>query len=264
MENTHFIIGSRLFKELFPNNKKIQQRCKSDSDFDICHMDLNVDKSQFQQKYGHGAKIDLHYNPILFKCLSQITDTNVLKNVFFTLKASHVQFDKVHQKKTFYDLFLMSEERCTVIEPLFWDLTQWWKETLPNKKWRADFEKESTDFFDDAVSRENIHDELHKRVAYYDQPAFKFLQEPDQTTVYVSPEKFWQVTEHIRQRVIIEEAQTLALERLLLPKITTNSHGAYVQFVEGLVDRLAPEWMIPYIINNLHYFLTFKENFYEK
>jgi hypothetical protein len=144
-------------------------------------------------------------------------------------------------------------------------LTQWWKDTLSTAKtkWRADFEKESSEFFDDAVSRENVHDELHKRVAFYDQPAFKFLQEPDQTTVYVSPEKFWQVSEHIRQRVIIEEAQTLALERELLPKISNNPHVAYVKFIEGLVDRLAPEWMIPYIVNNLHYFLTFKEKFYD-
>jgi hypothetical protein len=59
---------------------------------------------------------------------------------------------------------------------------------------------------------------LHKQVAYYDKPAFRFVQEPNQTTVWVCPDKFWAVSEHIRQRVIIEEAQTLALERHILPK----------------------------------------------
>lgn len=261
----YFFIGSRLFKRLFPLNEKIQKRCKDSADWDVCvnrvltSEEVNTLKITLDQQ-----RVEIHYNPILFDYLEKNEN---LENVYFTLKASHVQFDTIHQKKTFYDLFLMSEAGCTIIEPLFWDLTQWWKDTLSTAKtkWRADFEKESSEFFDDAVSRENVHDELHKRVAYYDQPAFKFLQEPDQTTVYVSPEKFWQVTEHIRQRVIIEEAQTLALERLLLPKVMTNPHVAYTKFVEGLVDRLAPEWMIPYIINNLHYFLTFKDdNFYKQ
>ena len=273
----HFIIGSRLMAQLFPDNEKIKKRLKEDADYDIL---INEDLTPEIKKYFQGIyqtnKVDLHYIPILWPIFCQqyssfnqrpfpphapISDK---RNVLFTLKASHVSFDPKNepnwQKKTFYDLFLMSEEGCTIIEPLFYELHQFWTDKF-GERWRADFTKESSDFFDDAVSRENVHDDLHRAVAFYDQPAFKFLQDPRQTTVWVDPVKFYSVDEHIRQRVVIEEAQTLALERFILPGKISNKNIAYQKTVEALVDRLAPLWMTIYIINNLNFFLNYKEDY---
>lgn len=262
----HFVIGSRFFAKLFPNTEKIQKRVKENTDFDVL---INEEPTEDLKKYFkemYGSKTELHYIPILWEWMADETaeqdelEYGYLKDVYFTLKASHVSFDKVHKDKTFFDLYLMSEEGCEIIEPLFYDLHEFWTEKFGDK-WRADFTKESSDFFDDAVSRENIHDELHEAVKFYDKPAFKFLQEPDQTTVWVCPEKFRNATEHIRERVVIEEAETLALERFILPKIMNNRKVAYQKMVKALVDRLAPLWMSIYIINNLFYFLNFDEDY---
>lgn len=265
----HFIIGSRLFKQLFPDNEKVQKRCKDDADWDILINEEPTEEIKMHFKELYGSKTELHYIPLLWKmlelqekCQQHFSVLITTRNIYFTLKASHVYFHKVHFSKTIYDLFLMAEEGCQIIEPLFYDLYNFWKEKF-NEPWRADFTKESSEFFDDAVSRENLHDELHKSVAHpdYGHPAFKFLQEPNQTTVWVCPDKFKNTTEHIRQRVVIEEAQALALERDLLTGKIKNKTIAYQKWVKALIQRLAPLWMTVYIINNLNYFLTYKEDY---
>lgn len=263
----HYIIGSRWFKQLFPDNLKVQKRCKDNADYDVL---VETEPSKQDIKYFkdlYGTKTEVHCIEPLWEYIKLNesfdegwVDVNTLQNIYFTLKTSHVSFHRIHSKKTFYDLFLMSEEGCQIIEPLFYELHKIWSDKF-GEPWRADFTKESSDFFDDAVSRENVHDELHELVAYYDHPAFKFLQEPDQTTVWVCPEKFKNTTEHIRQRVVIEEAQTLALERFILPNILPHKQIAYTKMIEALVDRLAPLWMTVYILNNFYYFLTYKEDY---
>jgi len=256
----HFLIGSRLFVKLFPDNPKVQKRLKDNTDFDVLveNEPTLEDVKYFKELYG--SRTELHWIPKFWTNLLYSPSEQHKRNIFFTLKASHVSFDKIHKDKTFHDLYLMAEEGCKIIKPLFYELHGFWTEKF-GEKWRADFTKESSDFFDDAVSRENVHDELHQAVAYYDQPAFKFLQEPDQTTVWVDPVKFHQVDEHIRQRIVIEEAQTLALERFILPKTILNKNIAYAKCLKGLVDRLAPLWMTIYIINNLNFFLNYKEDY---
>ena len=260
----YFIIGSRLMAGLFPNEPKFQSRIKPTSDWDVLLErkpdDEKAVKEYFKEKFGT-TKVEIHVIPALWRELSSKVYSS--SDIFFTLKASNVPWDKVHKKKTFYDLYLLSEQKCKIIEPLFYELHEFWKEKFGDV-WRADFEKESEDFFDDAVSRENIHDQLHESVAFYDFPAFKFLQEPDQTTVYVCPEKFKTVTEHVRQRVVIEEAETLALERWILPGKSKNKYWSYLQMLEGLVQRLAPLWMTVYIVNNWFYFTNFKEDYGQK
>lgn len=264
----HFIIGSRLFKQLFPDNERVQKRCKENADWDVLINEEPTEelKKFFKEKYG--SKTELHYIPLIWNQMvkSELRDpdrrSSHLKDVYFTLKASHVYFHKQHFEKTIFDLYLMAGEGCVIIEPLFYDLYNFWKGKF-TEPWRADFTKESSEFFNDAVSRENIHDQLHESCAdpLLGKPAFKFLQEPNQTSVWVCPEKFKTVTEHIRRRVVIEEAQTLALERDILPGKIQNKNIAYQRWIKALIQRLAPLWMTIYIIDNLNYFLTFKEDY---
>lgn len=266
----HYIIGSRLLKTLFPNNHKVQQRCKDTADYDVLidHEPTPQDKECFKTMYGN--KTECHFIPPLWNYLEDKKESlvvryvanNVLKDVLFTLKASHVAFDKVHKKKTFYDIWSMSQEGCKVIEPLFYELHNFWTKKF-GEKWRADFTKESSDFFNDAVSRENVHDDLHELVKKYDKPAFKYLQEDGQTTVYVCPEKFKNLTFDMQKQVIIEEAQVLAIEREFLnPDGIKNQYIAYSKWLEAMVDRIAPLWQVPFICNNFYNLLTYKNKFY--
>lgn len=262
MENLpiHFLIGSRLLVRLFPTNQKIRARLKPDTDFDVLLETEPSNDLKVKFKEAYGPKTEFHVIPLVWKYFTETTES--LKNVLFTLKASHVCFDKVHAKKTFYDIFLMSEEGCTIIEPLFYELHSFWGNKF-GQKWRADFTKESMDFFDDAVSREHVHDELHELVKKYNKPAFKFLQEEGQTTVWVCPEKWKTVSEDIRRQNIIEEARVLAIERdLTNPLGLTNQHQAFYKWVEAMVLRIAPIWQVPYICNNFSNFMKIREDYY--
>ena len=258
--NNYFIIGSRWMKDLFPNSERIQKRCKSTADFDIL---LEYEPDRYISRYFkelYGTKTEFHVIPKLWYALtnSQFNHGDIL----FTLKASHIPFHKKHIEKTIYDCYLMSAEKCTIIKPLFFELYDFWVEKF-GEPWRADFTAESAQFFDDAVSRENVHDELHIRVSDPElgQPAFRFLQDPGQTTVWVCPTKFNETTEYIRKRVIIEEAMTLALERDILSKSDINPQISYQKWVSALCERLAPLWMVPYIVENLHEFMTYRPKF---
>lgn len=246
----HYIIGSRLLVELFPH---LSSRLKPNSDLDFLveTEPSKDDVKYFKQLYGN--KTELHYIPLIWPYFEEGND---LANVLFTLKCSHVGFDKIHKDKTFHDIWLLNREGCKIIEPLYFQLYEYW-ESLKGPKWRADFTKESTDFFDDAVSRENEHDNLHLKYAFEKgKPAFKYLQHEGQTTVWVDPELWDNVSDEIRKNVIIEEAQVLSIER----KHPMSRYGSYVHFLKGLVDRLAPLWMTVYILNNWDYFLNFKQN----
>lgn len=262
----HSLIGSKLFSKLFPDNIKIQKRCEGNKDTDVLvYYPLDIKdaslKQYFKNLYGNKTEVH-HIEPIIELIDNKNVDILTYRNILFTLKASHIPWDTIHKEKTFYDLFLMSEEGCKIIPELYYELNQYWTNKF-GEKWRADFTKESEDFFDDYVSRENVHDELHEKVKKFEQPAFKYLQEPGQTTVYVDEKKFYETTEEIRRAVVIEEAQVLALERFLLPKIKENEFLSYLHFIKVLVERCAPLWMTIYIINNLNYFLTYKNKFYD-
>lgn len=271
----HYIIGSRWMKTLFPDNEKIQKRCKDSADFDVLIDEEPTEEIKAYFKEMYGSKTELHYIPVLWSWASGPmrrfeseldfpAEESFLRNILFTLKCSHASFDKVHKKKTLYDIYLMNEVGCEVIEPLFWKLFNFWSEKHPTK-WRADFTKESSDFFDDAVSREHVHDELHETVKIFDQPAFRFLQEPGQTTAWVCPDKFSKLPKEKQMAVIIEESRVLAIEReLSQPKGIQNQYIAYLKWLEAMIDRIAPEWQIPFICNNYHELVNIKEKYYEQ
>ncbi len=183
-----------------------------------------------------------------------------LTDLYFTLKASHVYFHRQHFEKTIFDLYLMSGEGCVIIEPLFYELYDFWVKKF-GEPWRPDFTKTSEEFFNDAVSRENVHDELHQLVSFFPEPAFKQLQEPNQETVYVCPQKWAALDDFTKKRIIIEEAQVLALERDLIPGNMKNKTIAYQKWLKAEIDRIIPLWMSIYVIENLFFFLNFKEDY---
>jgi hypothetical protein len=238
------LIGSRRMVELFDIRRDV-----TNSDWDYLTT-VPVEKS---------GKVEIHLDPLLYYLYTKYPDERVM---LFTLKASHFPFHRHHLKKTLYDLHQMQKTGVKLDESLFYILYYYWEGKF-GKPWRADFTKDSAEFFDDAVSRESLHDDLHELSKGFDMPAFRYLQDPAQTTVYVDRDKFFEATEELRQRVVIEEAQTLALERYASKGIGTPQI-IYSEFISGLIERLAPLWMAPYIINNLDFFLTYKDEKYNE
>lgn len=257
----YFYIGSRALEQLLPRNI-IGNRCKEHSDYDILihsSVDKDITKKQFNRVFGN--KVEIHQCDILWQAFDDARSDQRYIDILFTLKVSHVMFHKQHKDKTLYDIALLCDI-AKLDNDLFFKLYDYWC-TLFGTPWRADFTQESNNFFDDAVSREHQHDELHLTVAKFPQPAFKYLQDPDQTTVWVCPDKFSNADENLKRQVIIEEAQVLALERDIIPNRCKNPQLSYIKKIYDLIDRLAPLWMVPYIAQNLKYFTTHKQNYYE-
>jgi hypothetical protein len=258
----YFYIGSRALDLILPDEILIRKNI-ADRDHDIL-VHSSVDKTEaklrFKQKFGD--KVEIHQCDILWHALDEARTIQRIVDILFTLKVSHVMFHKHHKDKTLHDIVLLCEFG-KIDEELFFNLYEYWC-TLFGTPWRADFTKESSDFFNDAVSREHQHDELHLTVAKFPQPAFKYLQNPDQTTVWVCPDKFRNADDDLKRQVIIEEAQVLALERDIIPGRCKHPQLSYIKKVYDLIDRLAPLWMIPYIAQNLKFFITHKQNYYDQ
>lgn len=87
------------------------------------------------------------------------------------------------------------------------ELTYWYKH--PSLK------QSKQDFFVDSFYKWD-HDDIHKSVAFYHQPAYEFYKKPD-AEVECSRDLFFQVKEEIRLAGVLEECFVLALERHQIP-----------------------------------------------
>lgn len=181
------------------------------------------------------------------------------KQFLMTLKLSHLTFKGT--KKALQDIHLFSMLRIQVVEEAYYKLFDYWQSEAEVQPWRANFSMTVEDFFNDAVSRLELHDDLHKRFSFEDQPAFRLLQEPDQLTVDVSYDKWKLLTEQQQLNVIIEETLVLTYERIILsPNPKTREipyQAAYLMFLQAMLLRLTPRWMVPFMANN---YLFFAEN----
>jgi hypothetical protein len=81
----------------------------------------------------------------------------------------------------------------------------------------------------------------------------------------VSQEKWSLLTEQQRLNVIIEETLDLAYERIVLsPNPKTREipyQTAYLMFLQAMLLRLTPRWMVPFIANNYTHFVENIPNF---
>ena len=248
----HYLIGSRLWKELYPNSN----RCKPNSDWDIL-VEKEIDKKYFENLYK-SKKIELHAIPPLWDYLKS---NSIDGNMLFTLKASHVFWSEHWFEKTLNDLFLLKERGCFLNRALFQNLYVFWENKFGPIKY-PNFKLSTEEFFQDYVIRKVSHDELHNSVKKFEWPAYKYAQKPNQTTVEIHENIFLLLKPEIQKRIVIEEAQVLGIERLLLTNKTQNIHIAYLEGLKLLIKRLAPLWLAVYIIENIYEFLSYREDYY--
>lgn len=261
----HVLIGSKAISNAFDGTDYGFDRYKEKSDVDVLLREWPENKfraRQFFKDFYETLKVDLHVIPPLWTAIEDAVDSS--RNILFTLKASHLTYDPPRtEPKTVYDLINMSKLGCKINNRLFIQLYYHWMKQF-GRKWRADFTEEADSFFDNAINTDIDHDFLHETFKKYDQPAFRYVQEPGQTTVWVDPFKFTKVGVEKRNAVIIEEAQVLAIERFHMQGSEVNQHIAFRKMIVALVKRLAPLWMVPYILNNFHYFMIYQEDYYSK
>jgi len=196
------LIGSKAIKFWFPEFNR------EPKDIDYA---TSVESTTNKQK-----GVEYLYNPILVKWCngSEIANPDEL----YTLKLSHTVGWKLKNNswdKHVFDIQFLKSKGCKVIWPLFWDLYKFW-ETIHGKNKRSDLDMSSDEFFNNALTYDIPHDELHEILIKH--PYFENQVEPTYKKILlgevdVSMEKFNNLTEKEKSNIVIEEVMVMAIER---------------------------------------------------
>lgn len=170
-------------------------------------------------------------------------------NELYTIKVSHAFWD-LHGtwEKHMHDMMYLKDKGATLIPELYQILYQIWQEVHGKKK--AKLNVEAKDFFKKTVKRVYEHDSIHASIAYYKEPLFnKILKDGQQ--VAVSEEKFNQLPEVDKAKLVREEVYATALERILIPENYKHSpRHAYHLSLKNLITSYSKGWFPLWVVDN--------------
>jgi|SRR5882724_2580099 len=151
-------------------------------------------------------------------------------NELYTIKVSHSHWELRNNSydKHLYDILFLRSKGAELIPGLYKLLYKVWEEMHGKKK--VDLEKESMNFFKDAVTRKYDHDSIHHSVAFGDKAMYTTILK-DNRTVAIDSKKMWALKHEDLVKLLREEVSATALERWLIP----NNY----KFSPGLAHKLA-------------------------
>jgi len=214
------------------------------------------DKDYAVEKEIKGSSRDIEYlvNPILFKYWEYNTgESNIAPpDMLYTLKMSHMFWD-INWSKHLYDIQWLKERECKVIEPLFYDLYDYWNK-FHSKNKRSDLKMTSSEFFNNAVKCEFDHDWLHTLINPI--PTFNKIL-VDGAEVEVSEEKFNNLSFEEKCDLVQEEIYVMAWERMP----NRDYRFSYETMMKKFIISHAPLWEAIFILDNYKYLYKPKINF---
>jgi hypothetical protein len=114
--------------------------------------------------------------------------------------------------------------------------------------------KSNDEFFDDYVTKYYVHDDIHRAVAYYDQPIYEKLKlNYDQAKC---EKLLWdQLSYYDKVKCVQEECFVIALERFIIPKLVKNEKHMPIKFafflaLEKVCTTLTSGWFRDFAIDN--------------
>lgn len=114
--------------------------------------------------------------------------------------------------------------------------------------------KTNEEFFDDFVTKYYIHDDLHKVVAYYDEPIYERLKN-DSSLAKCEKDLWNQLSHEDKVKCVREECYVIALERYIIPfkekgERYMPSHIAFNKAQERVCTTLTSGWFRDFAIDN--------------
>lgn len=202
---------------------------------------------------------------------NEIIDLSVNKeyldpDLLLTIKASHANWN-IHWSKTMVDIIFLKEKGHSINVPIYKKLIKDWTK-IHGKMSAPLVGKTSKTFFEDSVKRKYIHDDIHKAVAFYDEPLYSRIL-ADDGTVLCLESKFNKLSHEDKVKLIKEEIYVTALERWIIPSDFDYSGGkAYTQSLRKFVTTMSSGWISLWMIDNFKdiksndfdYISKFKEN----
>lgn len=179
----------------------------------------------------------------------------------YTIKKSHLMYDINWQKHKHDYIEMKFWYHAEIIPELFEALMEYWKQQNGNKKFLSLY-KTKKDFFDDNVNYVYDHDELHKAVAFPDEPVYTLCLK-DGEEVAIDKSKFFNLSFDKQLRMFQEEISVIAAERWMIPE-GRNYHWikAYSLALHKTVTSLTKNWASLFIIDNLDWFVKPNKQFF--
>lgn len=204
-------------------------------------------------KSGNEQKLRENYwVPTFEEIIERNSNPHFIDPVFLlTIKSAHLGWD-IHWNKTLNDIIFFKRKGLSMDRELYKKLVKDFTK-IHGKKWASLKNKDSETFFQDAVKREYVHDDLHELVAVYDRPLYEqILKYPGTKSVECSKEKFDKLSKEDKLLLVQEEIWVTALERFLIPSdFTYGSNLAYFNSFKKLVTTMSSNWFKQWIIDNV-------------
>ncbi len=162
-----------------------------------------------------------------------------------TLKSSHIFWTPRSRQKHINDIEFLLGKEYQIDHGMFYRLYDHWK-SLYGERSQSDQNQSQDEFFDDYLSREVHHDQVHLWIN--PSPVYKKILVGD-GSVNISEEKFLTLTYEERLDVVREEVYVLSFERWRNEK-TTSPGLTYRTNLIYFIGHLAPTWLSLFALKN--------------
>jgi hypothetical protein len=231
------LIGSKAAREFFPDFRKSKDRDYL-IDADVKgHKDWPEGRVEFYNcNQGRG-----------YRWLFDKYDYTVGPEGLYALKLAHSFWD-IHWHKTMADILFFQEHNVNHLGCLVDLLYQDNLKIHGDKK--AKLKKKNDDFFKDHVQRTYVHDDLHKAMAYYDEPLYQKVKH-DRSKAFIDHDLFLNLSYEDQLRLCREEIYVTALERFCIPRnFQVSRLVAYRGACRLLVTSMTKGWFPKFIVFN--------------
>lgn len=232
--NNIMLIGSRAAKQYFPDFPR------EPDDWDYISEDEIIPSGP--------QRIETKYCWAFKKIVEKYKVDVAPPDLLYTLKVSHSFWDSVHWRKTMFDITFFQDKGCKIDEEAFRWLYANWEEKFGAKK--AYLNKSNEEFFQDAVKRKYVHDDIHAAIAYYEKPLY-FKIKKNEDRALTNESLFWQLNEEDRLKLCREEIYVTALERFLIPTdFGYHPTSAYFEGAKLLITSMTKGWFPRFLVEN--------------
>lgn len=179
-------------------------------------------------------------------------DHEMMPDIIYTLKCSHIMFDVNWIKHTNDIRWLQTNTDCSIILSLYYDLVQYFK-TI-HRRVEPDFSKSKEEFFSDKVERELDHDQLHIHIANelgLKEPTYK--QFSNDESVELDMDKIIKIDTDVKIQLVKEEILVIACERFMNYGVKT----AYMKAAKVCITRLFPIELVTIITPHIKDVMNF-------
>jgi hypothetical protein len=200
-------------------------------------------------KDGVSSKeVEYHWIPEFQYFLDNNEDAVYLDlNFIYTLKLAHLGWN-IFWEKHVSDVCFLKSKGCVVDEKLYKKLVKGFT-NLHGVKWASLKGKDSETFFEDAVKRKYVHDDIHEAVAIYDKPLYESLVYEG---VSCSKKGFDKLSYDDKLNLVKEEVWVTALERWLIPRdFKFSKIEAYQKSLKKLATTMSSGWFKFFILTNI-------------